>query len=105
MKSLITITAFLFLLLELPAQKVPDSFTDGKFITVNGARLWVVVAGKGDPLVIIPGGPGNNHFSYRTFDSLANNNMLIYFDAFGRGKSDTAKDVRQYSLDRDIADL
>jgi len=84
---------------------LPDSFIDGKFITVNGARLWVVVAGKGDPLVIIPGGPGNNHYGYRAFDSLANNNMLIYFDAFGRGKSDTAKDVREYSLDRDIADL
>jgi proline iminopeptidase len=105
MKYLITIITFFFLFLELPAQKLPDSFTDGKFITVNGARLWVVVAGKGDPLVIIPGGPGNNHYGYRAFDSLANNNMLIYFDAFGRGKSDTAKDVREYSLDRDIADL
>src|SRR5678816_1534336 len=104
MKYLITIIAFFFLLLELPAQNLLDSFTDGKFITVNGARLWVVVAGKGDPLVIIPGGPGNNHYGYRAFDSLANNNMLIYFDAFGRGKSDTAKDVREYSLDRDIAD-
>jgi len=31
--------------------------------------------------------------------------MLVYFDAFGRGKSDTAKDPKEYTLDRDIEDL
>jgi Predicted hydrolases or acyltransferases (alpha/beta hydrolase superfamily) len=103
MKSALFIS-FLFLFVSSQAQ-LPDSYTGGKFITVNGAKLWVVLAGKGDPLVIIPGGPGNNHFAYRTFDSLATNNLIIYFDAFGRGKSDTAKDVRAYSLERDIKDL
>ncbi|HEX4373287.1 MAG TPA: alpha/beta fold hydrolase, partial [Puia sp.] len=28
-----------------------------------------------------------------------------YFDAFGRGKSDTAKDVKEYTLERDIEDI
>jgi len=64
-----------------------------------------VLVGKGDPLFIIPGGPGGNHYSYRCFDSLASNNTIVYFDAFGRGKSDTAKDVREYTLARDIEDL
>jgi proline iminopeptidase len=87
------------------AQTLPDSYTGGKFITVNGAKLWVVLAGKGDPLIIIPGGPGSAHIGYRVFDSLAKNNLIVYFDAFGRGKSDTAKDVREYSLARDIEDI
>jgi proline iminopeptidase len=30
---------------------------------------------------------------------------LVYYDAFGRGKSDTAKVVTEYSLERDIEDL
>jgi len=30
---------------------------------------------------------------------------LIYFDAFGRGKSDTAKEVKEYTLERDIEDI
>jgi proline iminopeptidase len=94
-----------FLVLRAPAQPFPDSQKDGKYVLVNGARLWVVTVGKGDPLFIIPGGPGGNHFSYRRFDSLAGNNMIIYFDAFGRGKSDTASDVKEYSLERDIEDL
>ena len=61
--------------------------------------------GKGDPLIIIPGGPGGNHLGYRVFDSLAKDNQIIYFDAFGRGKSDTAKDVKEYTLARDISDI
>ena len=30
---------------------------------------------------------------------------MVYYDAFGRGKSDTAKVVTEYSLERDIEDL
>ncbi len=85
----------------------PDSWTDGKYYTINGAKLWVVIVGKGEPLIIIPGGPGDNHLGYRSFDSLSvkGNIQLIYFDAFGRGKSDTAKNVKEYTLARDIEDI
>lgn len=83
----------------------PDSRTDGKYVTVNGAKLWVVTVGKGDPLILIAGGPGGTHLGLRRFDSLAKNYMLVYFDAFGRGKSDTAKDVREYTIERDIEDI
>lgn len=98
---------FVFLLLGYSgfAQKLPDSFTDGKYVTVNGAKLWVVIAGQGDPVIIIPGGPGSSHFGYRSFDSLAKDNQVVYFDAFGRGKSDTARDVKEYTLARDIEDI
>jgi proline iminopeptidase len=87
------------------AQTFPDSEKDGKYYTVNGAKLWVVSFGNGDPLIIIPGGPGGAHPSYRSFDSLYKTTTLVYFDAFGRGKSDTAKDVKEYTLERDIEDI
>lgn len=99
---------FLFLFINVYpsfSQSYPDSETDGKYVTVNGAKLWVVMFGKGDPLFIIPGGPGGNHYSYRAFDTLSAGCTLVYFDAFGRGKSDTAKDVKEYTLQRDIDDL
>jgi proline iminopeptidase len=85
----------------------PNSWTDGQYYTVNGAKLWVVTVGTGEPLIIIPGGPGGNHLGYRSFDSLSvkGNIKLIYFDAFGRGKSDTAINVKAYSLARDIEDI
>jgi len=87
------------------AQTFPDSENDGKYYEVNGAKIWTVSFGKGDPLFLIAGGPGNAHYYLRIFDSLSTTNTLVYFDAFGRGKSDTAKNVTEYSLQRDIDDL
>jgi proline iminopeptidase len=85
----------------------PDSWTDGKYVTVNGAKLWVVTVGQGEPLILIAGGPGGSHLGLRSFDSLAvkGNIQLIYFDGFGRGKSDTATNVNEYTLARDIEDV
>ena len=103
-KIILFIVVFLFGA-TLYAQNYPSSYTDGKYIEVNGAKLYVVLVGHGDPLIIIPGGPGGSHIGYRVFDSLAKDNEIIYFDAFGRGKSDTAKDVKKYSLARDIDDI
>ena len=105
MKKILSFFIFFFCFLFAYAQTLPDSYTDGKYITVNGAKLYVVLVGKGNPLIIIPGGPGGAHPGYRVFDSLAKDNQIIYFDAFGRGKSDTAKDVKEYSLARDIEDV
>jgi proline iminopeptidase len=108
MKSFIFFLLFTNFISFLSAQdiKYPDSWTEGQYYTVNGAKLWVVTVGKGEPLILIAGGPGSAHVGLRRFDSLAKLNIqLIYFDAFGRGKSDTANDVREYTLQRDIEDI
>ncbi|MFZ1704931.1 MAG: alpha/beta hydrolase [Saprospiraceae bacterium] len=91
----------------LIGQSFPDSWTDGKYYNVNGANLWTVTVGTGAPLFLISGGPGGAHRGLRTFDSLSvgTNVQLVYYDAFGRGKSDIAKHVEDYTLDRDIEDL
>jgi proline iminopeptidase len=90
---------------SLHAQTFPDSEKDGKYILVNGAKLWVVSFGEGDPIFLIAGGPGDCHTYLRSFDSLSVQHLLVYFDAYGRGKSDTARDPKEYSLERDISDL
>jgi proline iminopeptidase len=105
MRSILFASLYLVFVASSSGQKIPDSFKDGKFYTVNGARIWTVRVGKGAPIFIIPGGPGGAHPGMRGFDSLATTNTVVYFDAFGRGKSDTAKDVKEYSLQRDIDDL
>lgn len=87
------------------SQNYPDSQKDGKYYTVNGAKIWTVSFGTGDPLFIISGGPGSAHIGMRGMDSLANTCRLIYFDAFGRGKSDTALDLKEYTIQRDVEDL
>lgn len=101
----IVLLSIILIATNLFSQTYPDSQKDGKYYTVNGAKIWVVTFGKGDPLFLIPGGPGGSHFGLRSFDELSSTNTLVYFDGFGRGKSDVAKEVQEYSLQRDIDDL
>lgn len=104
--ALLCLLVLAYSLNGLAQQKTVDSFTDGKYINVNGAKLWVLTIGEGDPIIFIAGGPGGAHYGLRSFDPLANaGHQLIYFDGFGRGKSDTAKLVSEYSLSRDIEDI
>jgi len=105
MKILIKSFLLIILTYSLCAQNFPDSQTDGKYYEVNGAKIWTVSFGNGNPLFFIAGGPGNAHSYLRAFDSLSTTNTLVYFDAFGRGKSDTARNVTEYSLERDVEDL
>jgi proline iminopeptidase len=85
--------------------KYPDSHSDGKLYKVNGANLYTVSVGEGEPIFFIAGGPGGAHPGLRSFDSLSSKFKCVYYDGYGRGKSDTAKDVREYTLERDIEDL
>ncbi|MCC8425999.1 alpha/beta fold hydrolase [Mucilaginibacter sp. UR6-11] len=107
MKKLFLFATIFFCAAIAGAQVKPvDSWTDGKYLNINGAKLWVVTVGEGDPIIFIPGGPGGTHLGLRSFDPLADNHhRLIYFDAFGRGKSDTARNVAEYTLERDIEDI
>ena len=90
----------------LSAQKeYPDSIEDGVYYEVNGKKLWTVSHGQGDPLFFIAGGPGGSHPGLRSFDPLSEFFTLVYFDGYGRGKSDTAQNVTDYSIDGDIDDL
>lgn len=78
----------------------------GEFVEVNGHRLWYRIAGRGSPLLLIPGGPGSSHtYFYPSLERLADSFQLIFFDAYGRGQSERAKNPGEYSLDRDIDDI
>jgi proline iminopeptidase len=78
----------------------------GFYAEVNGARLWCETEGTGEPVLLIPGGPGNSHtYFHPWFSELAKKYKVIYFDAFGRGKSTRAKDSTEYTFNRDIEDI
>jgi proline iminopeptidase len=78
----------------------------GSYVQVNGAKLWYESEGKGKPLLLIAGGPGMAHDAFHPyFSALANSHRVIYFDAFGRGKSDRAKSPAEYSFNRDVEDV
>ncbi len=78
----------------------------GNYATVNGKKLWYEIEGQGEPVLLIPGGPGNSRtYFHPWFSALAKNFKVIYFDAFGRGKSDRAKSPDQYSFKGDVEDI
>jgi proline iminopeptidase len=73
---------------------------------VNGARLWYESEGEGAPLVLVAGGPGRSHaYFHPWFSVLSRTRRVIYFDSFGRGRSDRAKAAKQYTFERDVDDL
>ena len=78
----------------------------GDYVTVNGAKLWFESEGSGEPLVLISGGPGFSHsYFHPYFSVLSSSYRVIYFDSFGRGRSDRAKEPGEYSFSRDVQDV
>ena len=84
MKTLFKTFLLFFLTVTIYSQNFPDSQTDGKYYEINGAKIWTVSFGNGDPLFFIAGGPGGSHYGLRRFDSLSTTNTLVYFDGFGQ---------------------
>lgn len=87
------------------AQQNTVTHPTGAYVQVNGAKLWYESEGRGEPLVLVAGGPGAAHYFHPFFSVLADTYRVICFDSFGRGKSDRAKSVTEYSFDRDVEDL
>jgi len=79
---------------------------DSGYVTVNGAKLWYETEGQGEPLLLIAGGPGISHTYFKPhFSVLADSFRVVYFDALGRGMSDRAKSLSEYTVDRDVEDI
>ncbi len=100
-------TAFLLaLLFAAGAHAAELSHPAGKFVTVMGAKIWYEVEGQGEPLLLIPGGGGGSHDYYHPyFSALARSFRVVYYDGFGRGKSDRAKAPAEYSFARDVEEV
>lgn len=95
----------LFVISATGLAQIKFQHPEGKYVTVNGARLWIETEGKGDALFLISGGPGGAHVGMHYFTPLKDTCMLVYIDNFGRGKSDTAKTPQDYSINRDVEDI
>jgi proline iminopeptidase len=78
----------------------------GDYVEVNGTRLWVESEGTGQALVLIPAGPGVPHgYFHPHLSPLAKTQRVVYYDAFGTGKSDRVQGDKKYTFARDVENV
>lgn len=78
----------------------------GAYVTVSGHRIWYESEGRGEVLMLHPGGPGASHdYFHPWFSALRNRVRVIYIDPYGTGRSDRAKQPKEYSLAGEVDDI
>jgi len=103
-KSTLVLVLFIFSInLYSQQDSVIFSQFESKFIKIDGYKINVEIKGEGDPIFFLPGGPGNSHdYMQGNFGQYYKSNTVVFFDWLGRGKSDDAKDVSEYSVENDV---
>lgn len=75
------------------------------FIDANGVMIYYEEFGKGEPLLILHGGPGASHDYFLPYlVPLAKHNRLIFIDERGSGQSEKLQDVSKYTVENMVED-
>ncbi|MGZ8796572.1 MAG: proline iminopeptidase-family hydrolase [Thermoanaerobaculia bacterium] len=73
---------------------------DEGYVEGSGALIYYKAFGKGDPLVIVHGGPGASHdYLLPHLIPLARTNRLVFIDERGSGRSERLDDAKQYTVE------
>jgi proline iminopeptidase len=80
--------------------------TEQGFVDANGVLIYYEAFGKGEPLVILHGGPGASHDYFLPYLlSLARTNRLIFIDERGSGRSQKAEKASDYTVENMVEDV
>ncbi len=86
----------------------PGAIEDG-FASVNGYRLYWRSIGRPASkaaVVVLHGGPGATHDYLAPFADLAGDGYrVVFYDQLGCGRSELARTVQEYTVERDVDDL
>ncbi len=74
------------------------------FVTSGGLKIYYEIEGKGEPLILLSGGPGLSHAYLQNLRPLAADVQLIFYDQRGTGRSDKG-DPRDYTIDANVEDI
>ena len=84
------------------------TFTPCNEVTINigKAKLFCRTMGKGEPLLVIHGGPGlSQDYLLPKMEKLAENNFVIFYDQRGCGKSTSIIDKESINIINFVADV
>ena len=103
------VLAFSLALFSVPNEAISQTDSgifekfESKIHIIDGYKINVEVKGSGDPIFFLPGGPGNSHdYLQGAFGHYYKSNTVVFFDFLGRGKSDNAKNILEYSVENDV---
>ena len=104
--SLSLLSVFLFSACQ-PAKVDPNEYQIKQgFVDANGVMIYYEEFGKGEPLMIVHGGPGATHDYFLPYLlPLARNNRLIFIDERGSGKSEKLVDSTKYTVENMVEDV
>ena len=76
------------------------------FVDANGVMLYYMSTGRGQPLVILHGGPGASHDYFLPYLlPLARYNRVIFIDERGSGRSQKLEDRSGYTIQNMVEDV
>ena len=105
MNRLLLIAAALVCACGRPSPAPAPALQSG-YLAVSGARLYYESIGRGDPIVMVHGGPGMDHAYLRPgMDPLATTHRVVFFDQRGGGRTEGEANSRTVTLDLFIADI
>ncbi|HYM63002.1 MAG TPA: proline iminopeptidase-family hydrolase [Thermoanaerobaculia bacterium] len=109
-----TLTAILCLALAMPLLAAPKPAAPAPnvypmqegFVDANGVLLYYKIIGRGEPLLIVHGGPGASHDYFLPWLlPLARTNRVIFIDERGSGKSEKLEDPKGYTVENMADDV
>jgi proline iminopeptidase len=76
------------------------------FVDANGVMIYYMTLGRGEPLMIVHGGPGASHDYFLPYLlPLARHNKVIFIDERGSGKSEKLEDPAGYTVENMVEDV
>lgn len=91
---------------ETTEQVTPKLEITEETVDINGVSHYIKKMGQGEPLVILHGGPGLFHnYLVNSFEKLAEQYQIIFYDQRGCGKTAFPKDTASITVENFVADL
>ena len=76
------------------------------FVDANGVMIYYKIMGRGEPLMIVHGGPGASHDYFLPYLlPLARHHKLIFIDERGSGRSQKLEDAAGYTVENMVEDV
>ena len=105
MIKIISTAVFLLVAICTYAQPDPNIYEkyQPNYLTIDGYKINVETHGEGEAIFCFAGGPGNSHdYMEGNFGHYYTTHKVVLIDMLGRGLSDDAKDVSEYSIANDV---